>query len=43
MTHQGISQELRAAYGITEGLMRMNVGIENADDIIRDLEQALDK
>lgn len=42
MTHQGISAEQRAAYGITEGLMRMNVGIENADDIIRDLEQALD-
>ncbi len=42
MTHQGISAEQRAAYGITEGLLRMNVGIENAEDIIADLEQALE-
>ena len=41
MTHYGVAKEQREAYGITDGLIRMNVGIENADDIIADLEQAL--
>ena len=29
MTHYGVSKEQRNKYGITEGLIRMNVGIEN--------------
>jgi methionine-gamma-lyase len=41
MTHYGVAREQRARYGITDGLIRMNVGIENAEDIIADLEQAL--
>jgi methionine-gamma-lyase len=41
MTHYGIPREQREQYGITDGLIRMNVGIENVQDIIRDLEQAL--
>lgn len=41
MTHYGVAKEQRAQYGITDGLIRMNVGIENAEDIIADLEQAL--
>jgi methionine-gamma-lyase len=42
MTHYGIPKEQRMQYGITDGMIRMNVGIENVEDIIRDLEQALD-
>ena len=41
MTHYGIPKEQREQYGITDGLIRMNVGIENVEDIIADLEQAL--
>ena len=42
MTHYGVPAELRKQYGITDGLIRMNVGIEQADDIINDLQQALE-
>lgn len=41
MTHYGIPKEQREQYGITDGLIRMNVGIENTADIIADLEEAL--
>jgi methionine-gamma-lyase len=41
MTHYGVPQEQREQYGITDGLIRMNVGIETIDDIIADIEQAL--
>jgi len=41
MTHYGVPKEERERYGITDGLIRMNVGIENAVDIINDLQQAL--
>ncbi|MFN4313152.1 MAG: trans-sulfuration enzyme family protein [Chitinophagaceae bacterium] len=41
MTHYGVPKELREKYGITDGLIRMNVGIEQAEDIMNDLEQAL--
>jgi methionine-gamma-lyase len=41
MTHYGVAKEQREKYGITDGLIRMNVGIENVQDIIADLEQAL--
>jgi len=41
MSHAGIPKEQRHKYGITDGLIRMNVGIENVQDIIADLEQAL--
>lgn len=41
MTHYGVAKEVRESYGITDGLIRMSVGIENIDDIINDLEQAL--
>jgi methionine-gamma-lyase len=42
MTHHSVPKEEREKYGITEGLIRMNVGIENLEDIIKDLQQALD-
>jgi methionine-gamma-lyase len=41
MTHYSVSKEDREKYGITDGLIRMNVGIENVQDIIADLDQAL--
>jgi len=41
MSHAGIPKEQRDKYGITDGLIRMNVGIENVQDIVADLEQAL--
>jgi methionine-gamma-lyase len=40
MTHHGVDRKEREKYGITDGLIRMNVGIENVQDIIGDLEQA---
>ena len=41
MSHHGVPKEEREKYGITDGLIRMNVGIENIQDIIDDLDQAL--
>ncbi len=41
MTHYGVPKEERIKYGITDGLIRMSVGIENIADILNDLEQAL--
>jgi methionine-gamma-lyase len=41
MTHAGISQENKMAAGISDDLVRLSVGIEDAQDIIDDLEQAL--
>jgi cystathionine beta-lyase/cystathionine gamma-synthase len=41
MTHSDISAEERARLGITPSLIRLSVGIENCDDLIADLDQAL--
>ena len=41
MTHASVSDEHRADLGITDGLIRLSVGIEDADDLIEDLDQAL--
>jgi cystathionine beta-lyase/cystathionine gamma-synthase len=41
MTHADVPPEQRAAAGITDGLVRLSVGLENADDLIADLDQAL--
>jgi methionine-gamma-lyase len=41
MSHFSVPKEQREKYGITDGLIRMNVGIENNEDIIADLNQAL--
>ncbi|MEI6124677.1 MAG: aminotransferase class I/II-fold pyridoxal phosphate-dependent enzyme [Bacteroidota bacterium] len=43
MTHSKLSKENREKSGITDGLVRFSVGIENASDIIEDLNQALNK
>lgn len=42
MTHSTYTPEERAAHGISEGLIRLSVGLEEVEDIIADLAQALD-
>ena len=42
MTHTAIPKEERLASGLTDGLVRLSVGIENVNDIIHDLEMALE-
>jgi methionine-gamma-lyase len=42
MTHAAMSKEAREAAGFTDGLVRYSVGIEDVDDLIADLDQALD-
>jgi methionine-gamma-lyase len=41
MTHAGVPPEVKAQYGISEGLIRISVGIERPEDLIADLNQAL--
>ena len=43
MTHASVDEEKRQRLGITDGLVRISVGIEDTDDIIADLDQALSK
>jgi O-succinylhomoserine sulfhydrylase len=40
-THQRLSAETRAALGITPGLVRLSVGIEDPADILADIRSAL--
>ncbi len=40
-THAGVSAEVRETMGIGEGMLRLNVGLEDPDDVIADLDQAL--
>jgi O-succinylhomoserine sulfhydrylase len=42
-THQRLKPEERAALGISEGLIRLSVGLEDVDDLAEDLAQALDR
>jgi cystathionine gamma-lyase len=41
MTHAAVPRELRQEMGLTDSLVRLSVGIEDVDDLIQDLEQAL--
>jgi cystathionine beta-lyase/cystathionine gamma-synthase len=41
MTHAALGEEGRAKIGLTDGMVRISVGIEDADDLLEDLEQAL--
>jgi methionine-gamma-lyase len=41
MSHRNVSAEVREKFGITEGLIRVSVGIESAEDLIEDFEQSL--
>lgn len=41
MTHASIPYEIRQKVGITDGLIRLSIGIENIDDLLADLDQAI--
>jgi methionine-gamma-lyase len=41
MTHYHIPKEEKEKYGITDGLIRLSVGLENVEDILSDFNQAL--
>ena len=41
MTHASIEEKERVSLGVTENLIRISIGLENPDDLIRDLDQAL--
>ena len=41
MTHAALGEKGRREIGITDGLVRISVGIENVEDIVDDLDQAL--
>ena len=43
MTHASIPADIRKKVGITDGLIRLSVGIENIDDILSDIAQAVEK
>ena len=43
MTHASIDKEVRDSLGIKDNLLRLSIGIEDVDDLIADLEQALNK
>jgi cystathionine gamma-synthase/O-succinylhomoserine sulfhydrylase len=40
-THYSVSAEVREEMGVSEGMLRLNVGLEDPDDLIDDLDQAL--
>jgi cystathionine beta-lyase/cystathionine gamma-synthase len=41
MTHASIPREQRIKVGITDSLIRLSIGVEDCDDLIEDLERAL--
>jgi cystathionine gamma-lyase/homocysteine desulfhydrase len=41
MTHASVPADFRAAIGLTDGMIRISVGIEDVEDLKEDLEQAL--
>jgi cystathionine beta-lyase len=43
MTHKSIPAEKRRAAGVADSLVRLSVGLEEIEDLLEDLEQALDK
>ena len=43
MTHASIPPDVRQQIGITDGLVRLSVGIEDEEDLIADLDAALEK
>jgi cystathionine beta-lyase/cystathionine gamma-synthase len=42
-THYRLGEAARIELGITQGLLRLSVGLEDPDDLAEDLEQALDR
>ena len=43
MTHGSVPERERELLGIGEGLVRLSVGVEEAEDLVRDVSQALEK
>ena len=43
MTHASVPAEQRARLGLTDGLVRISVGVEDVEDILADLDHALSK
>ena len=43
MTHVGMTVEQRKNFGIDDGLIRLSIGLENVEDIILDIKQAIEK
>ena len=41
MTHLSVPDDRKAALGITDNMVRISIGVEDADDLIADFEQAL--
>ena len=41
MTHASVPKEMRERMGVTDGLVRLSVGIEDVDDLVADLDRAL--
>jgi cystathionine beta-lyase/cystathionine gamma-synthase len=41
MTHAGVPKVMREKMGLTDGLVRLSVGIEDTQDLIQDLDRAL--
>uniref|UniRef100_A0ABM0MF13 cystathionine gamma-lyase n=1 Tax=Saccoglossus kowalevskii TaxID=10224 RepID=A0ABM0MF13_SACKO len=41
LTHTGLSEEERQSLGITNNFIRLSIGLESADDLVQDLDQAL--
>jgi O-acetylhomoserine/O-acetylserine sulfhydrylase-like pyridoxal-dependent enzyme len=42
-THSSLTPEVRADMGVTENMLRISIGLEDPDDVIDDLDQALSK
>ena len=42
MTHAAIPKEVREKVGVTDGLIRLSLGVEDAEDLIADLSKAFD-
>ena len=43
MTHSGVPADVRRRLGISEAMIRLSVGIEDAADLVEDIRQALDR
>jgi cystathionine beta-lyase/cystathionine gamma-synthase len=41
LSHKNISEKVKAEVGITDNLIRLSVGIEDASDVMKDIDQAL--
>jgi cystathionine beta-lyase/cystathionine gamma-synthase len=42
MTHASVPAEIRATLGITDNLIRLSIGVESLEDLVADIQQALE-